>query len=539
MLWAAWADALGWISELTTAENFRRRTQGRALTEPFAWERNIGGRSGPRVKLPAGCYSDDTQLRLATARAISSAGFDVEAFSRVELPVWQSYALGGGRSTKAASASMAKQTANWAANFYSGWEKSGGNGAAMRIQPHVYASPDLQSYGHIDDVIKNSIVTHGHPNALVGAVLHAAALTVAMAEQRPPGPDNWNRIIEVAHESFEIFNHCAELAAYWRPRWESVTGRRFDIEWHNTVDHAKRLLYESVDAYDALHASRNDRVMAGAAYELLVRVLSLDDARTVGNGLTTSIAAIVLAGALPDHPAQSAQLSAARLNTDTDTIATMAAAIVGALSPAKLPSPLLDIGHITTEARRLAAISFGEETAAFPYPDLLKWTAPKSALDSLGVADSKLAVSGLGWVHPFGDVYVSKLGNWQWMTTSFGPTLLLKHRVHIPDLPLGNWPVAPTVGVDVASSRGNPRTSAQSSLFEDESESEPRHLYQEEGRRLNIRLILDWLDGRGYSDKDLGYAFRRVIERGTSSQLAEFTKEVQRAIRRDAGDTKH
>lgn len=57
------------------------------------------------VDLPAGCYSDDTQLRLATSGSIlGDAHFDVETFAKVELTIWPSYALGGGRGTKAAAA---------------------------------------------------------------------------------------------------------------------------------------------------------------------------------------------------------------------------------------------------------------------------------------------------------------------------------------------------------------------------------------------------------------------------------------------------
>ena len=139
-LWAAYGDALGWISELTDSAGLRRRTGGRALTEPVAWKRRIGGRSGVTASLPQGCYSDDTQLRLATSRAIRSDGFDVEAFAKVELPVWLSYGLGGGKSTNAAAAHLALPSSTWWRNRFKGWTQSGGNGAAMRIQPHVWAS---------------------------------------------------------------------------------------------------------------------------------------------------------------------------------------------------------------------------------------------------------------------------------------------------------------------------------------------------------------------------------------------------------------
>ena len=87
-LWAAYGDALGWISELVDQKGLNRRTQGEPLRQPIGWKRRIGGRAGVTVDLPVGCYSDDSQLRLATARSIRPDGFDVEAFSKVELPVW-------------------------------------------------------------------------------------------------------------------------------------------------------------------------------------------------------------------------------------------------------------------------------------------------------------------------------------------------------------------------------------------------------------------------------------------------------------------
>ena len=101
-LWAAYADALGFITELTDRSGLRRRAKVDRVTEATAWTRLVGGRFGALAKLPPGCYSDDTQLRLATSRAINGDGhFDVEAFAKVELPVCFSDSLGAGAGTKA------------------------------------------------------------------------------------------------------------------------------------------------------------------------------------------------------------------------------------------------------------------------------------------------------------------------------------------------------------------------------------------------------------------------------------------------------
>ena len=147
-LWAAYGDALGWISELTDEKGLKRRTSGASLEKPLKWIRRVGGPAGVNVSLPVGCYSDDSQLRLATCRAIRADGFDVEAFAKVELPVWLSYALGGGKSTSAAASNLVRPRAQWFANTFKDWTKSGGNGAAMRIQPHVWSatSPDDPIY---------------------------------------------------------------------------------------------------------------------------------------------------------------------------------------------------------------------------------------------------------------------------------------------------------------------------------------------------------------------------------------------------------
>ena len=185
-LWAAYGDALGWISELTDATGLERRTGGVPLDKPIAWKRRIGGRSGVTVMLPRGCYSDDTQLRLATGRAIRSDGFDIEAFAKVELPLWLSYGLGGGKSTSAAAVQLGQKNPTWWSNRFKGWTHSGGNGAAMRIQPHVWTAQtpsDPESY--LPDVVRNSVCTHSHPTGLVGAVFHALCRGACNTGGRP------------------------------------------------------------------------------------------------------------------------------------------------------------------------------------------------------------------------------------------------------------------------------------------------------------------------------------------------------------------
>ncbi|WP_093177118.1 ADP-ribosylglycohydrolase family protein [Pseudovibrio sp. Tun.PSC04-5.I4] len=105
-LWAAAGDAIGWMTELSRGPGgVKHRTGQATVSEPIAWLRLIGGRNGVKVDLPAGTYSDDTQLRLCVSRAIRGNGvFDVEAFAKIEMTAWQGYCLGAGVGSKAAAA---------------------------------------------------------------------------------------------------------------------------------------------------------------------------------------------------------------------------------------------------------------------------------------------------------------------------------------------------------------------------------------------------------------------------------------------------
>lgn len=537
MLWAAWADALGFISELTSAENLRRRTRGRELSHPMEWSRMVGGRMGVRVDLPEGCYSDDTQLRLATSRAIGSHGFDVEAFARVELTVWPGYALGGGRASRAAAAAMTKQQANWANNFFDGWENAGGNGAAMRIQPHVYAARNLRSLEHLDDVIRNAIVTHGHPRGIVGAVFHAVALTFALERGVVPEPSVFPQLLDTTRDAIIGFSRQPELLAYWRPQWERKAETSFEIAWMETVDELSDVLQSARPAWLELNAAGQDRHHAIRAYDELVRLLHLDDEHSRGSGTLTTAAALLLASAFPDHPAQSAQIAASRLHTDTDTIGTMAAALVGAASPRPLLSPVLDEEYLAKEADRLHAISQGRPVPPFPYPDLLRWQPPRSAVDSSGLTDSGLALAGISYLTVTGEPTANKDGVWVWTRTDFGQSVLIKHRRDLRSLPAGNYPADErSHTTEPASerlpptnpSRTDPRMVAtpQPALFDDLELDEPGDTVDE---------LLRWLARTGYRNADLGRALRIIANKGTIADVRTLAEKAAEHLTHRSG----
>ncbi|GAA4661338.1 hypothetical protein GCM10023214_61970 [Amycolatopsis dongchuanensis] len=121
--------------------------------------------------------------------------------------------------------SQAKPGVPWFGNFFDGWTNAGGNGAAMRIQPHVWAAKSLTSPDQYwSDIFLDSINTHGNPRAIAGALLHGAALGRAIESGAVPGPDEWNNLLEVCQDALRIAVEHPNISAVWLPNWEQQTG---------------------------------------------------------------------------------------------------------------------------------------------------------------------------------------------------------------------------------------------------------------------------------------------------------------------------
>lgn len=511
VLWAAYGDALGFISELATENALKRRTRGAELDHLMAWTRRVGGWQGVNVELRAGCWSDDTQLRMAVSRAIGCGGFDVEVFARVELPVWLSYALGGGRATKAAAANLAKPRSLWYANTFRGWVDAGGNGAAMRVQPHVWASPDLDG-GYMLDVIVDSVCTHGHPRAIVGACFHAASLARCLRDGAVPDPAGCEEIAAGLNDAPLLIEGHRSLGSTWVALWERETGQSLRGAWRVTVDELRAAIGQAADGLNGADG-------AAAAYRGICARLGLADKAQRGSGILTPVAAVALAAA-SGSAHEAAVVAANAVETDTDTIATMAGALLGACDAAgEPPEKPLDSDYLLREADRLAAIAQGGTAVGHSYPDILTWTAPRAQADALVQTEDRLAVEGLGEVTKLAaDVAwtPSKDFAWQWVRTDFGQTLLIKRRPDLGSAKAGNALVPPPA-VE-AGSRSDPATGsvrgaggrpASTPLSGSELESA-------------LEFARKWID----ADDAIGHTVRRVAQEGTLDDLLALAREL-------------
>ncbi|KFA99318.1 ADP-ribosylglycohydrolase family protein [Vibrio sp. ER1A] len=428
-LWAAYADALGFITELAKTKNtIKTRSDFEIVMDTIPWKRKLDGIYGTQVHLPQGTYSDDTQLRLSTSRAINGKGyFDIEAFAKCELPVWLSYALGAGRGTKVATNNLIKKSVNWYSNFYnqkdSQYVFGGGNGAAMRIQPHIWAATDLADIEtYIIDVIRNSIVTHGHPRAIAGAMLHSLSLARLLRQESISLETLKDDAMICSRASFFI-KQDDMLETFWSHQWEAETQQTLDEAFTNV---AEELIRDIEIASEWLLSPKLD-------YKNLSKLLGLTEPSQRGSGSKTALAAslLIIKNYRLNDPKTLLIDVVNELQTDTDTIATMFGALYGASARTRPSGHIQDIDYILSEATRMYEVSTGNETRSFEYPDALNWVPNRSSLDNVTVSDNKLVMALFGDIMPISEAFEDqKKGHlYKWYSTKYGFSLLLKRRV--------------------------------------------------------------------------------------------------------------
>jgi len=388
----------------------------------------------------------------------------VEAFAKVELPVWLSYSLGGGLSTKAAASSLVRGDVNWFSNFFShksgSYFDAGGNGAAMRIQPHVWAAGNLEdSKKYMRDVLRNAICTHGHPRAFAGAFFHATCLASAIRTSEIPGPADWRNAIARLSEIPGIIRADEEMNSFWFPVWRQRA----------TVDMEIALQVVQKESLADISLIERETVKEGhVAYPQIVRAIGGLESATRGSGIKTAILASALSWLFKEESTTAALVAAANLlGSDTDSIATMAGAILGSAEKSGPEGDLADREYIEEEASRLYDIGSGTTRESFQYPDLMAWKPPRTLADAVGLTDGHVAVAGLGIAEPIGSKWQDgrdKAVSWQWLKLKFGQTVLARQRHVLSELS-DRYQQTSEGASPIQEPKGKPQMSSQTDLF--------------------------------------------------------------------------
>lgn len=427
-LWAALGDAFGYITELGDESTFIYRLDG--LSNQWgksSWKRKIGGQYGCRVEFQPGTYSDDTQLRLAVSRAINADGvFQKEAFAKIELPAWRCYALGAGVGSLTASENLVKSGVNWNSNFFhtknSNYYNGGGNGAAMRIQPHIWAASNWQHPNiYLLDVVSNSIITHGHARGILGSAFHAICLAMTLANKQPLSQPFWSETIPFIKNIPSIIEKEFSLSSIWLTQWQSDTSLNFSEQTSIVIDEFKTYIKEFT-----LHKQGTPK----ERYYSFAKAIGAVGGKERGSAVKTSVLASAAALLFKDEdPIQCLQAIASLFDSDTDTIATMTGALLGATLDNEPDFPIQDKEYIKKEAKRLFSISKGIKVESFIYPSILKWKSPRATLELVKEYENEFYIDGLSPINFFGKEYQNNTTIWQWAKTPFGQTILAKRRI--------------------------------------------------------------------------------------------------------------
>jgi ADP-ribosylglycohydrolase len=316
MLASAIGDALGWPNELRASNTIKKT---RANDRFLEWTRRSGGRYWPHYeKILPGEYSDDTQMILAVARSIITGNWE-STLAFKEIPFWLEYERGGGSALKEAAKSLKNNVVPWESKESGKYFMAGGNGAAMRILPHVIHKRNIDML--ISDVIKDSLYTHGHPRAILGASCYAFALHYLMNKETVL---EYGELIRAVIDGSKYWNTLNPnvLPAQWLNLAEKYSGFDYLRVWSDTVSNMTEKLEYIADSLNKGLLVNDEAV--------LKRLECFDKAN--GAGDVAILSSLYLTSKYANNPALGIKIAANLPNADTDTIASMTGGLLGMLS---------------------------------------------------------------------------------------------------------------------------------------------------------------------------------------------------------------
>jgi hypothetical protein len=354
-------------------------------------------------------------------------------------------------------------------------------------------------------------------------------LADALDESRPSAPSRWYDYVHAFSEIPATLKQDRQLEAFWRPAWEQVAGRSLVEAIAKTSDEARRDLDEICPLLE-----NGDPL----AYNVILRTLGCLDTRYRGSGLKTALAASALTWLYRERPIKDALVAAANeLESDTDTIATMAGALLGATSSERPDWPIQDRAYIVAEALRLTSIGRGEFGDSFAYPDLARWQPPATQSDAVGRTKAGLAIVGLGEVEAVSEEYWTGDAVWQWLRLSFGQTVLAKRRkvlkasigaellpgarrpVQSASRVPANQQVLPELGL-TSSSSGSARNGSTSNIPNRTRVDAPDNGRSSLANSEGIDSLTDRVIQSDFDDLSLGRLLNQTIDRYESVEAA-------------------
>ncbi len=360
---AAIGDSLGWMTEFADSKkNIQTRFGIDYIDKYYSWSKRNGGRFyGYTDNIEQGSYSDDTQMTLCVARSIRKGGIvDNTYFSKVELRDWLMYQRGAGHTVKVAARNLLKRSVEWNRNFYkdkkTDYRQAGANGAAMRILPIALVNVGNEEQC-LSQIFQNSIITHGHPRAILGAMLFGYVIEQIVKLQ----PDSFNSesfLIKLGNDvktvfKLDLFKEENGLKK-WILEWDSDSTISFEAAFTATIG-------EIVESLRIVYVGIKDNY----SVDDVLRKLGCYVPETKGSGIGTVCAGIYLALKFSNNPLDVILNAVNAVGTDTDSIAAFAGAMIGALHGQSVIPPkwnnVQNAKYIDSMAERLLSILYDSE----------------------------------------------------------------------------------------------------------------------------------------------------------------------------------
>ncbi len=200
---------------------------------------------------------------------------------------------------------------------------AGGNGVAMRIMPHVLLGADSSDFQETArNIVTNGLISHGHPRALVGALAYGYALWCAF---RQHGTLEYGGLIDLTLEGQKSWTPLPvidDICPTWFEAAQKASSNRYESSWLSTVHELLSLLETSREA-----------IKQGALaidHEALDRIGCFDP-KVSSAGTITAAAVIFLASRYAADPIHGILAAAFAPGADTDTLASMTGALLGAI----------------------------------------------------------------------------------------------------------------------------------------------------------------------------------------------------------------
>ncbi len=319
MLGTAIGDALGWPNE-PRAKNTTKNLQ---TNDSFVkWERNNRNPRWHKETIYPGEYSDDTQMTLSVARSIITGNWE-KFFTEKELPYWLNYERGGGGALlKAAKCYKNKAIPPWEDKISKDYFNAGGNGAVMRILPHVIAFANRVNINELmKDIIQDALFTHGHPRAVLGATCYGFLLEYLLRKDSVLG---YGELVDVAINGETIWGEFPEKSTFgnWLDTANKKCEYEFYSEWINTRN-------RMVEKLKLIRTSLKKGLVVNDK-EIMTKLNCFD--RTNGAGDVAVLAAIYLASKYANNPILGIKVPAFSFGTDTDTIASITGGLLGMIN---------------------------------------------------------------------------------------------------------------------------------------------------------------------------------------------------------------